>query len=68
MAEEWLDAHGYGYERIDVITDHAAFDEMIQLPGQRRAPTLEVAGRVLPDFGPEELALFLEKHSIPPPR
>jgi glutaredoxin len=68
LAEDWLDAHGYGYERIDVLSDRAAFEEMIQLSGQRRAPTLEVAGRVLPDFGPEELALFLERHSIAPPR
>lgn len=66
MAEEWLQGHGYRYEAIDVRADQSAFDEMIRLSGQRRAPTLVTDGRVLPDFGPEELADFLKAHSIAP--
>lgn len=66
MAEEWLETHGYKYEAIDVLSDRAAFDEMIRLSGQRRAPTLKVGDLVLPDFGPDELAEFLKKHSIKP--
>ncbi len=66
-AKEWLDAHGYRYELIDVEQDRSDYDTMIRLSGQRRTPTLVTAdGLVLPDFGPEELAVFLQKHSIAP--
>ena len=64
-AWEWLDAHGYGYDLIDVEKNRADFDEMIRLSGQRLTPTLVTGGgAVLPDFGPEELDGFLAKHSI----
>ena len=66
MAEEWLQGHGYRYAAIDVRADRAAFDEMIRISGQRRAPTLVAGEHLLPDFGPEELAPFLQKHSIAP--
>jgi len=66
MAEEWLEEHGYKYDAIDVLADGAAFDEMIRLSGQRRAPTLKVGDLILPDFGPDELADFLKKNSITP--
>ncbi len=66
-AQEWLDARGYRYDLLDVESDAALYAEMIRLSGQRRTPTLVTAnGLVLPDFGPEELALFVEKHSIAP--
>jgi hypothetical protein len=41
-----------------VIADKAAFDEMIRLSGQELAPVIDVDGKVLADFGPEELARF----------
>lgn len=67
MAEDWLRAHGYKYEQIDVEKTRANYDEMIRLSGQRYTPTLVTAeGLVLPDFGPEELAAFLQKHQITP--
>lgn len=66
MAEEWLDSHGYRYTAVNVSADRLAFDEMIRLSGQRRAPTLCVGDAVLADFGPEELAPFLQKHGITP--
>jgi glutaredoxin 3 len=66
MAEQWLQDHGYRYELIDVISSRAAFDEMKRLSGQSRAPTLQVGDLILPDFGPDELAVFLKKHSISP--
>lgn len=66
MAEEWLDERGYKYERIEVLSDRMAFDEMIRLSGQRKAPTLQVGELILPDFGPEELADFVKRHSITP--
>ena len=58
----WLDEHGIRYETLDVIADEAAFDEMMRLSGQELSPVIEVDGRVLADFGPEQLAEFWEKY------
>lgn len=67
MAQEWLDQRGYKYDLIDVESDPALYAEMIKLSGQRRTPTMVTgSGDLLPDFGPDELALFVEKHSITP--
>jgi glutaredoxin len=66
LAEDWLREHGYQYSAINVTRDRAAYDEMIRLSGQRLAPTLQVGELILPDFGPDELAQFLKKHSITP--
>jgi len=61
-AMHWLDEHGIEHETLDVIADEAAFDEMVRLSGQELAPVIEVDGRVLADFGPEQLAEFWEKY------
>ena len=67
MAQEWLYSHGYRYELIDVEKNRAAYDEMMRLSGQRLTPTLVTSsGLILPDFGPDELVIFLKKHSISP--
>ena len=57
-AEDWLNEQGVEYEKVDVIADEAAHDEMIRLSGQDLAPVLDVDGKVLADFGPEQLADF----------
>lgn len=57
----WLDDHEIKYETIDVIADGSAFEEMVRLSGQDLAPVLEVDGKVLADFGPEELPGFFER-------
>ena len=49
------------YERVDVIADEAAFDEMIRLSGQELVPVLDVDGEILADFGPDQLADFWGK-------
>lgn len=54
----WLDQRGIEYERVDVISDESAYDEMIQLSGQELAPVIDVDGEVLADFGPEQLDRF----------
>jgi glutaredoxin len=64
----WLDQHGVEYEKVDVIGDEAAFDEMIRLSGQELAPVIEVDGELLADFGPDQLAEFwktLKKKNAP---
>jgi glutaredoxin len=57
-AMRWLDEHGIDYEKIDVIADEAGSNEMVRLSGQELAPVIEVNGKILADFGPEELAKF----------
>jgi len=64
-ATRWLDQRGVKYETIDVISDPEAYDEMVHLSGQSCAPVIDVDGRILADFGPEELAEFWEKISSP---
>ncbi|HZL12603.1 MAG TPA: glutaredoxin domain-containing protein [Verrucomicrobiae bacterium] len=59
-AIRWLDDHEIKYEKIDAMADDAAFDEMVRISGQELAPVLEVDGKVLADFGPEELPAFFK--------
>ena len=60
MAETWLEQRGVDYEVIDVLSDATAFAEMKKISGQSSAPVLVTAeGRILSDFGPEELPGFL---------
>lgn len=65
-AVAWLKREGYDFEIIDVIADRAAFEEMRQISGQTKAPTMTVGDLMLPDFGVDELEAFLEKHEIHP--
>ena len=57
-AERWLDEQGVEYEKVNVIADETAYDEMIRLSGHDLAPVLDVDGKILADFGPEQLADF----------
>ena len=63
-AKKTLEERGLTYTEIDVEASREAYDEMIRISGQRLTPTLEVDGNVLPDFGPEELLAFLDRHKI----
>jgi arsenate reductase-like glutaredoxin family protein len=59
-AMRWLDEHEVEYEKIDVLADEKAFDEMVKISGQTFAPVLDVNGKILADFGPEELPGFFK--------
>jgi glutaredoxin 3 len=59
-AMRWLDDQKIKYEKIDVIADAKAFAEMVKLSGQTFAPVLEADGKILADFGPEELPGFFD--------
>jgi glutaredoxin len=59
-ASRWLDDQDIEYTEIDVIADDAAYEEMVGLSGQTCAPVLDVGGRILADFGPEELPGFFK--------
>ena len=55
QAEQWLDKRGISYETIDVLEDDAAMQEIVKLSDQDLAPVIDVDGKILADFGPDEL-------------
>lgn len=57
-AQHWLDDHGIKYETLDVISDSEVMREMVDLSHQTYAPVIDVDGKILADFGPEELEKF----------
>ncbi len=59
-AEEELDRLGVKYELREVRSNPAYFEEMRKLSGQTKAPVLQMDGRVLADFGIEQLPGFLK--------
>lgn len=65
-ARQDLVKRGFHVEEIDVEADRAAYAEMIRLSGQTYTPTLTVEGKLLADFGPDELNVFLQKNHIEP--
>lgn len=60
-ATDWLDAHGVKYEKLDVISDARAREEMAQLSGQTLAPVLDVDGEILADFDTDQLEAFWKR-------
>jgi glutaredoxin 3 len=50
---------------FDVIGDKNARDEMFRLSCQTLAPVIDVDGKILADFGPEELDKFWETAAHP---
>lgn len=63
-AISFLDEHGIGYRQQDVSRDQAAFQDMQRKSGQTRAPTLDWHGKILADFGTEELVAFLQEQEV----
>ena len=61
---EFMDGHGVGYRLKDVTADRSAFQEMERKSGQAKAPTLDWNGRVLADFGVDELVPFLREQNV----
>ena len=57
-AQDWLDDHEIEYQTLDVTTDRAARQEMLELSGQTLAPVIEVDGEVLADFDTDQLEVF----------
>ena len=66
-AVEYLNKGGFEFEAVDVIADRVAYDEMRELSGQTKTPTLVTDDdEVLADFGVDELVPFLEEQGITP--
>ena len=59
-AEEELQKLGVKYDLREVRSNPAYFEEMKKLSGQTKAPVLQMDGRVLADFGIEQLPGFLK--------
>jgi len=60
----FLSEHGVGYRQLNVSLDEAALAEMLRVSGQTKAPVLDWNGRVLADFGVEELVPFLRDQNV----
>ena len=60
-AQAWLDEHGIQYDTLDVTADARARREMVELSQQTLAPVIDVDGKVLADFGADELEAFWKK-------
>lgn len=63
-AMEVLDATGIGYRQVNVSEDSGAFGEMQRKSGQTKAPTLDWHGKILADFGADELRQFLRDQNV----
>jgi glutaredoxin 3 len=63
-ARDFLVGHGISHRELNVTDDRAAFGEMTRISGQSKAPTLNWHGKVLADFGVEELVDFLHEHDV----
>jgi glutaredoxin len=61
---EYLDRQKIEVEIRVVSGDRTAMQEMIELSGQSKAPTLDWDGQVLADFGVDELVPFLKKIGV----
>jgi glutaredoxin len=61
---EFLKEKGVGYREKNVNEDAAARAEMQRKSGQTRAPTLDWNGKILADFGVDELVPFLREQNV----
>lgn len=61
---DYLDRKKIAYKKVVVSGNKAAMQEMIDLSGQSKAPTMDWNGEVLADFGVDELIPFLNKRGL----
>lgn len=61
-ATNYLDQHQIPYQTIEVRGDRAQMQQLQELSGQTKTPTLVWNGDVLANFGTEELAAFVSAH------
>ena len=58
-AMDYLDGQKIAYYRVDVRGDKPKMEKLKKLSGQTKTPTMEWGGKVLADFGVQELQEFL---------
>ena len=66
-AVDWLEAKGYQFREVDVLSDPDAYARMRRISKQSLTPTLETGdGRVLPDFDVAQLESFMLENDLLP--
>lgn len=63
-AVDFLMAQGIAYTEKNVTVDSTAAEEMKKKSKQTKAPTLDWHGKILADFGVEELKTFLQQQNV----
>ncbi len=61
---DFLDRKNISVKTVVVSGNREAMQEMIDLSGQSKAPTVDWHGEVLADFGVDELVPFLKKRGV----
>lgn len=61
---DYFDRKKLPYTKVTVTGNREAMQEMVDLSGQSKAPTMDWDGEVLADFGVDELIPFLRRHGI----
>jgi monothiol glutaredoxin len=62
-AMEWLDGHEVAYEKLDVVGNRDLMQQLHDISGQVKTPTMQLNGDVLADFDVEQIEPFLQKHN-----
>ncbi len=60
----FLTEHGIGFREFNVTEDPAAREQMQQVSQQTKAPVLDWGGKILADFGVDELKPFLRLQNV----
>ncbi len=61
---DYFETHKLPYRKVTVSGNREAMQEMTDLSGQSKAPTMDWDGEVLADFGVDELIPFLRKKGL----
>jgi glutaredoxin 3 len=61
---DYLDRKKIEVQAVVVSGNREAMQEMVDLSGQSKAPTLDWHGEVLADFGVDELVPFLKQRGV----
>ena len=61
---DYMDQHKITYCKVVVSGNREAMQEMVDLSGQSKAPTMDWDGEVLADFGVDELIPFLKARKV----
>lgn len=60
-AMDYLDEQGFAYGTIDLRSDQTKLKELQEISGQTKMPTMVWNGRLLSNFGVNELKRFLHE-------
>lgn len=64
QAIDFLREHGISYREQNVSEDANAMKDMQRISGQTKAPTFDWNGKILADFGVDELVPFLRAQNV----